>query len=178
MPEYVVAVLAPRHERDAFSCGEPTLDSYLKQRANQDMKRGLAVCYALTERGGNDVRGYYTLSATSVDLSSLPENLRRRSGTYPVVPAVLLGRLAVDNTLRGGGFGAALLADALQRAARTGVGVKLVVVDALNETAAAFYERFGFQRFEDAPMRLFLPVAAVTDLLSVSPLASEDTGDH
>jgi GNAT superfamily N-acetyltransferase len=121
--------------------------------------------------------GYYTLSAMSVDMSALSEEMRRRSGKYPVVPAVLLGRLATDQGLRGGGYGAALLADAMQRASHTGIGVKLVVVDALNDAAAHFYEHHGFHRFADAPMRLFLPVSTITDLLPETS-AEGDTEDR
>jgi len=121
------------------------------------------------------VIGYFTLSATSVDLSALPEDLRRRSGKYPVVPGVLVGRLAVDQTLRGAGIGGALLADALRRALRTGVGVKLVVVDALNDGAVRFYEHYGFRRFDDTPMRLYIAVDALRQLYPDTPAADSSS---
>ncbi len=184
MAGYVVALLASHHVRNIFSCGEPSLDTYLKQVAGQDVKRGLAVCYVLTEQGSQQVVGYYTLSATSVDVSALPQDQRKRSGRYAVVPAVLLGRLAVDEHRRRSGLGAALLADALQRALRTGVGVKLVVLDALNDAAVSFYEHHGFRRFADTAMRLFIsldtlralyPDVPAPDANSLAGPSGEDT---
>jgi GNAT superfamily N-acetyltransferase len=155
-PPYIIEPLGAQHDRKAFSSGEPSLDTYLQRQAGQDVKRDLAACYVLCERDSTAILGYFTLSASSVELRDLPPELAKRAGRYPLVPAVLLGRLAVDQQAQGGGLGAVLLADALQRALQTGVGVKLVIVDALSDRAVRFYEHHGFRRFEDISVRFFI----------------------
>jgi GNAT superfamily N-acetyltransferase len=160
-PAYVIQPLGPQHDRKGFQCGEPSLDEYLQRQVGQDVKRDLAACYVLTEPESAAILGYYPLSASSAELHDLPPDLAKKSARYPLVPAVLLGRLAVARSAHGRGLGAVLLADALGRALRTGIGVKLVVVDALSEAAAAFYEHHGFQRFHDTALRLFLPVSTI-----------------
>lgn len=162
---YRIAPLEPQHNRAAFSCGEPSLDGYLQRQASQDVKRELAACYVLSPQSSDEVIGYYTLSASSVELTDLPAAMAKKSGRYSLIPAVLIGRLAVSQQFQGQGMSGLLLVDALQRVLRTGVGVKLVVVDALNASAVTFYEHYDFRRFEDHPMRLYLPSSAIRELL-------------
>jgi GNAT superfamily N-acetyltransferase len=164
--QYEFGLLSSAHDRTGFSCGEPSLDAYLKTQATQDMRRRLAVCHVLTESGHPAILGYYTLSTTSIALAELPEDLRKQSGRYRLVPGVLLGRLAVALHWQGQGNGDVLLGDALLRVLRLSAetGVVLVVVDALNERAAGFYDRREFRRFEDQLLRLFLPVAKIRDV--------------
>lgn len=171
--DYEIVPLAPHHDRAALSCGEPSLDSYLRTQANQDVKRDLAACYVLCERGNSDVIGYYTLSASSVELTDLPADLAKKSGRYRLVPAVLLGRLAVDQRYQGRGMSTLLLVNALRRVLRTGVCVKFLLVDALHEHAAQFYEHFDFRRFEDQPLRLYLPLSKVRDIFPEDTSATE-----
>lgn len=173
-PAYEIVPLAPHHDRAAFSCGEPSLDAYLKTQASQDVKRDLAACYVLCERGSSAIIGYYSLSASSVELTDLPADLAKKSGRYRLVPAVLLGRLAVDQRYQGQGMSTLLLMNALRRVLRTGVGVKLVLVDALHERAAQFYEHAEFHRFADQPLRLYLPLSKVRDLFPEDAPAAED----
>lgn len=163
-PLYAITPLGPQHDRAAFSCGEPSLDGYIQRQASQDVKRNLAACYVLSESGGATILGYYTLSASSVELTELPPALAKKSGRYALVPAVLLGRLAVDQRFQGQGMSGLLLIDALRRVLRTGIGVKLVLVDALNDSAAHYYEHYGFHRLTDQPLRLFLPADAIREL--------------
>ncbi len=158
-----IVPLAPHHDRAAFGCGEPSLDNYLKRQASQDAKRDLAACYVLCKPGESHIIGYYTLSATSITLTALPDDQLKKVGRYPLVPAVLLGRLAVDQNYRKQGWGEYLLLDALHRALRTGVGVKFVIVDALNEQAAQFYERFEFRRLKN-PSSLFISVSTIREV--------------
>lgn len=148
--------LGAGHDRAAFSCGVPSLDIYLRQQAGQDVRRNMALCYVLCETDAPTVIGYYTLSATSIEPTALPENEIRRLPRYPLLPAVLIGRLAVDSRYRGRRFGDLLLLDATQRTLRSGIAVFAFVVDALDEGAAAFYERFGFQQLPNIPLRLYL----------------------
>jgi predicted N-acetyltransferase YhbS len=109
-------------------------------------------------------------------LTDLPPALAKKPGRYPLVPAVLLGRLAVDSRRQGQGLCTLLLMNALRRVLRTGIGVKLMLVDALHEKAATFYEHFEFIRFADAPLRLYLPVSAICDLFPEDVAASSEAG--
>lgn len=125
----------------------------------------------LADLAAHLVAGYYTLSATSLAPTDLPADLARRLPRYLDLPAVLLGRLAVDSRYRGQGFGKLLLFDGLQRAYvhSDEVAAMAVVVDAIDDAARSFYERYGFERFLDDPGRLFLPMTTIAKLLSVIP---------
>lgn len=110
------------------------------------------------------IAGYYTLSATSVQLAELPAQTVRKLPRYPLVPATLLGRLAVDRRHQGKGYGRFLLADALYRAARSEIASFAVIVDANDESARRFYERESFLPFPDQPMKLFRPMTDIRRL--------------
>jgi len=115
-------------------------------------------------RDGERVAGYYTLSASAVELSALPEGIARRLPRYPVVPSTLLGRLAVDRSWQGRGLGASLLIDALLRSLRNEIASYAVVVDARDEVTAAFYRHYGFVNLGQEGRRLFLPMETVARL--------------
>ncbi len=159
----IIEPLGRRHDRAAFSCGVPELDRYLKHRAGQDVRRRIARVFVCTAKSSNVVIGFYTLSALSLDLGSLPEHLARKLPRHPI-PAALIGRLAVERSFQGKGIGRMLLADAVKRTLSAGeeIAVYALVVEAKDETARRFYEAFGFIRFRDRPMRLFLPLRSVT----------------
>ena len=116
----------------------------------------------------NKVIGYYTLSAFSIELADLPQAQARKLPKYPVVPATLLGRLATDQNYRGLGLGEHLLMDALHRSfnATSQIASYAVVVDAKDENAIAFYKKYGFQRLQDYPNRMFLPMNTIKKLFS------------
>ena len=107
----------------------------------------------------DEVAGYYTLSAASFEKDELPAGIAKRLPHYPV-PAVMIGRLAVSRAFQGRGFGEMLLLDAIRRVVRasTAIAAYAVVVDAKNDAARAFYERYGFRPFPSTPRRLFLPL--------------------
>jgi GNAT superfamily N-acetyltransferase len=105
------------------------------------------------------IGGYYTLSSTSVQLAELPAQTVRKLPRYPLVPATLLGRLAVDRHQQGKGYGRFLLADALYRLARSEIASFALIVDAKDESARRFYERESFLPFPDQPMKLFRPMS-------------------
>jgi GNAT superfamily N-acetyltransferase len=155
-----VEALGPAHDRAAFDCGVPALDRYLRVQASQDARRNLAAPFVLVLPGGA-VAGYYTLSATALQIAELPAAVTAKLPRYPLVPATLIGRLATDLRHRGRGFGRFLLADALHRAAKSEIASFAVVVDAKDEPARAFYEREGFLPLPDRPLKLFLPMATV-----------------
>jgi GNAT superfamily N-acetyltransferase len=163
---YLIEPLANHHNRAVFSCGKEDLDRYLKNQAGQDARRKVAVTFVLVEVGGKDVLGYYTLSAFGIDLGDLPPHIVKKLPRYPVVPATLIGRLALDSRLRGQRLGEFLLMDALQRAFMQSyyIASAAVVVDAIDEEARRFYLHFDFLSFPSRPERLFLPMRTVSRL--------------
>ena len=163
----IVEGLREHHDRANFSCGNPSLDRYLKEQAGQDLRRGCASPFVLVPASGSSlILGYYTLSSYGVDVGDLPAEIAKKLPRYPLIPATLLGRLAVDERYQGRGIGEFLLLDALHRALGHSVDVAAaaVIVDAINPAAKRFYQRFGFIPFPSASSRLFLPMKTVTDL--------------
>lgn len=137
----------------------------------QDIKRRIATCFVVAGLDTRAVAGYYSLSACGVSLSGLAAEDAKKLPRYPVVPAALLGRLAVDSAHRGKGLGSALLADAFIRTAPSESGVFAMVVDAKDEAAQRFYERHGFTPLPGEARRLCLPIA--TALKAVHGTASK-----
>lgn len=155
---------ATRHVRSKFSCGVEALDRYLQLQAGQDARRRIAAPYVLLEPPSLDVIGFYTLSNTSLQAAELPSVFVKKLPRYPVLPATLLGRLAVDASRRGRGFGTALLLDALRRCLRSETASLAIVVDAKDDAARSFYEQHEFLRLPDRLNRLFKPMGEVEKL--------------
>src|SRR5947207_1264962 len=157
--------LGPAHDRGAFSCGAEALDNYLHKQAGQDARKRVAAPFVLTP-DGKRIAGYYTLSQYSIDLGVIPKEISRQFPKYPVVPATLIGRLAVSKEFRGQGLGQLLLMDALKRSLDSGKAVAsaAVIVDAKDDDAATFYRKYGFLELPKVPKRLFLPMATVEKL--------------
>jgi ribosomal protein S18 acetylase RimI-like enzyme len=155
-----IELLNQSHDRAAFSSGNDDLDRYFREQAGQDQRRRLSAVFVLYDVANDLVAGYYTLSACEITPRSLPNKMAKRLPRRPV-PATLIGRLATDLRYRGQGLGGMLLVNALTRAANAsrGIGATAVIVDAKDDQARGFYERFGFQRFADDPYRLFIPMA-------------------
>jgi GNAT superfamily N-acetyltransferase len=154
-----------RHDRSSFDCGVPALNNYLQRQAGQDMEKNAAVVYvAVIEPPA--VAGYYSLSQFSIDLVHLPEAIARRLPRYPVLPATLLGRLAISLSQRGRRLGETLLFDALYRS--QGLSAQIasvgVVVDAKDENAQSFYRRYGFVEILDAGRRMFVPMKTIRQM--------------
>lgn len=157
------------HNRAAFSCGVEALDRYFREQVGQDHRKDLAVPIVLYDPEAQRIAGFYTLSSNSVVLQSLPLSIGRRI-PYEQVPVVLLGRLAVDSHYQGRGLGEVMLIDALTRAYETSrmIGAMAIIVDAKDDTARRFYEKYGFQRMEDDEYRLFLPMQTITKPIQMS----------
>lgn len=155
--------LAATHDRLGFSCGVPALDRYLREQAGQDARRRVAAPFVATTDGVR-VIGFYTLSATSIELSDIPPAQARKLPRYPRLPATLLGRLATDLSVRGTGLGRVLLVDAITRAVRSEIASFAMVLDAKDESAASFYAREGFIRLPGTPIRF---VRRMDDLAAV-----------
>ena len=154
--------LVKSHDRSVFSCGVPSLDEFLQRYVSQYEKRNLGRTYVLVREGELRVFGYFTLAAGSVSATELPEKDAKKLPNHPV-PAALLARLAVDSSVRGQGLGADLLSEALALVVGMAerIGIHAVCVDAINDSAAKFYEKYGFIPLRDQPTRLFLPVNSI-----------------
>jgi ribosomal protein S18 acetylase RimI-like enzyme len=162
-----IELLSGVHDRTRFVSGSAPLDRYFREQASQDIKRRITACFVAVSVGTREIAGFYTLAATNVVLDALSPEISRKLPRYPVVPAALLGRLAVSQSLQGKGLGAALLADALLRTARAELGVFAMLVDAKDEAAQGFYERHGFTLLPGEARRLVLPIA--TALRAIEP---------
>ena len=157
-----IELLDPRrHDRTSFTCGEPTLDAYLRERAAQHHRDDIATTHVLIEAAQPGiVLAYYSLSAAQVLLTDLQESDRRRLPRYPV-PAVRMGRLAVSTSMRGKGYGGLMVGHAVARCLnlRGELGVRVLIVDAMNENAASFYRAYGFRETSDHARTLYLPLS-------------------
>ena len=164
---FQIEPLGAGHDRKGFSCGVAALDRYLQQQASQDIRRRISNCFVACDETGV-IAGYYTFAATSFPLADLPADDAKRLPRYELLPAGLVGRLAVDHRFRGQRLGGALVLDAVQRAARADSAIYALVVDAKDEQAAAFYEHLGFRRFASRPMSLYLPIATAINAMQTA----------
>lgn len=150
-----------RHDREGFACGVMALDDYLRRRAGQHQRDGIATTHVLIDEA-EPVRilGYCSLSAAQLHLQELREDDRKRLPGYPV-PAIRVGRLAVSIAEQGKGYGGLLLGHAVNLAlsVRQTMGVRVLIVDAKDARSAAFYEGFGFRRTASAALTLYLPIS-------------------
>ena len=155
-----VAALDATHDRSGFHSGSEPLDKYLREQVTQDIRRRIAACFVALADACR-IAGYYTLASASIPLTGLPQEMRKKLPRYPAVPAVRMGRLAVDQAFKGQGLGGALLADAIHRAMKAEIASYALIVDAKDESAAAFYRYHGFIVLPDSPLMLFLPFGAL-----------------
>jgi len=164
-PGFCIEALTSAHDRKSFSSGIEPLDRYFRELAMQDIKRRVSNCFVALD-GDGAVAGYYTFAAASLPLIELAADVAKRLPRYGLVPAGLIGRLAVDRRYRGRRLGGALLIDAALRAARAEPAIFALIVDAKDDEAAAFYRHHGFMRFASRPGSLFLPIATVLQALA------------
>jgi len=149
--------LAAHHKIDEFSCGEPTLDDWLKRRALANQTSGASRTFVACESGV--VIAYYALASSAVTVASAPGKFRRNMPDP--IPVVVLGRLAVAQSHHGKGIGRALFQDAARRvvSAADAIGIRGLIVHALSESAASFYVRLGFDPSPLSPMTLMVTLA-------------------
>lgn len=152
-----------KFQKETFDCGYPVLNDYLKKYARQNHNKGIAKAFVALEASGSlKIDGYYTVNASVIEYKSIPESMNRGIPAYPV-PAMLIGKLAVDNSVKGQGLGGKLLADALLRAVRASqeIAIYAVRVDAIDNQARQFYLKHEFISFTDNPLSLFLPMESI-----------------
>lgn len=165
--KFIFEKISRNVDREGFDCGTPRLNDYLRRYALQNMMKNVGVTIvAVAEDNRKRILGYYSVSMAQVEFERMPEDLAKGLPRYPV-PAMRLGRLAVDTSAQGKGIGGALLRDALLRAVSLSleVGTCVVLVDAIGEEAKAFYERYGFIPLRDVPLTLVLPVQTIAAAL-------------
>ncbi|NJS36105.1 MAG: GNAT family N-acetyltransferase [Brachymonas sp.] len=156
MSRFQVSLLSAEMDRSDFDCGSEPLNRYLREQATQDMRRRIAACFVAQDNEQALIAGYYTLASASVLLNALPPATAKKLPRYPTVPAIRMGRLAVDQRSKGQGLGAALLADALSRALKSEIAAYALIVDAKDVAAAEFYRHHGFIALPEAALSLFL----------------------
>ena len=154
------------HDRGNFDCGNESLNNYIRKQASQDLKRKVATIFVLIEQPDNQVFAYYTLSSYIVEIEVLDLNLAKKLPRYPLLPATLLGRLAVDKNYQGKKFGELILIDALKKSldATLQIASLAVVAEAIDENAVTFYKKYGFQQFKNNPMILYISMKSIQNL--------------
>jgi len=145
------------YDRQKFDSGSLPLNNYIKTQASQDIKRNLAKCY-ITSNDESTIAGYYTLSASNLAMKDIPAAIGKRLGTYPMLPSVLMGRLAVDKNFQGLGLAKKMLNNSLTKCLNAPMASFALMVDAKDEQAENFYEHYGFIRSLSSPSSLFLPM--------------------
>lgn len=155
------------HVLTSFDCGQPGLDDWLQRHALANQKGGASKTFVVAE--GRDVMGYYSLAAGSISHGEARGKLRRNMPDP--VPMALLGRLAVDRRRHRTGVGVALLGDAMQRVvlAADQLGIRGVMVDAIDDSAKRFYEKFGFVASPVSPLKLMVTLDEVMRTLGRTP---------
>jgi GNAT superfamily N-acetyltransferase len=152
-----------KHNREAFDCGEPALNEFLRRHARRSHELGGAKTFLAIDNADNrTVLGFYSLSPASVEYARTPETLRRGLARHDV-PGFRLARLAVDRKLQGQGLGGQLLLAAGRRCllAAAEVGGVALVIDAKNERVAEWYAGYGAVPLLDSPLSLMLPFATI-----------------
>ena len=157
------AGISPEHGLDAFACGEPALDDWLKRRALRNHASGASRCFVICE--GTEVVGYYSLSAGGISHVDAPKPMRRNMPDP--IPVLLLGRLAIDRRYHNRGLGSALLRDAMLRsiAVAGNAGVAAILLHAISEPAKQFYLSRGFVPSPVQPMTLIMTIETIRSVL-------------
>jgi GNAT superfamily N-acetyltransferase len=161
---FTIEALTSAHDPKSFTCGVEPLDRYFRDLATQDIKRRVSNCFVARDDVGA-IAGYYSFAAASIPLLELSADVTKRLPHYALLPAGLIGRLAVDHRFRGHGLGGALIMDAAMRAGRADSAIFALIVDAKDEAAVAFYQHHEFRRFASRPASLFLPITTALKAL-------------
>jgi GNAT superfamily N-acetyltransferase len=156
--------LTPDHDLTQFSCGEPSLDHWLRKRALQNEESGASRTYVVC--AGVCVAGYFALAAGSVAHAEAASRIKRNMPDP--VPVILIGRLAIDSRFQGRGIGADLLRDAVLRTLQVAeiAGVRALLVSAISENAKRFYEKYGFISSPADPQTLMITVAEASRVIA------------
>ncbi len=162
----IVLLDSKKHQRKQFNCGVESLDKYIVKFASQDIKRKAATVFVLIDSPNLDVIAYYTLSSFTLEATELEPSLAKKLPRYPLLPATMLGRLAVDQNYRGKNLGKLMLIDALKRALKASqqIASLAVVVEAIDNKAVSFYQKYGFTSFDSNPNPLYLSMSEIAKI--------------
>lgn len=160
-----IEVLCKAHYRKDFDCGREDLNRYLQQTALQHIKKEVSKTFVILEN--EKILGFYTLCSYEIALSQIPEQYTKGFPQSINIAGVLLARLAVSLSHQGQGLGSLLLSNALERTALVSqnLGIFALFVDAKDESARAFYDRFGFISLPENKLEMFLPIKTIRDFL-------------
>lgn len=158
---WAIKPLGKGHDREAFDCGESSLDEYLRRYAGQHARKHLSKTYVALSPPTPTVLGFYSLATGSIEFEDLPSQAAAGLPTEYPIPTAHIARLAVDRRAQGQGLGGILLWDALGRILGLAgqIGICAVTVDALHDRARAFYAHHGFEPLRDDPLHLYLLTA-------------------
>jgi ribosomal protein S18 acetylase RimI-like enzyme len=166
MPDFRVEVLSPSHDRTSFCCGKDPIDKYFRETVKQDIKRGLANCFAAVKTATGRLAGLYTLTSSSIPLTDIPEDLRKGLPHSLPIGVALIGWLGRHVDFRGRGLGEALLFDAIKRIASADVASHAIIVDPIDDSAVEFYRSFGFVGLAAGREgRMYIPVATARKVI-------------
>lgn len=167
--KYHIAILDKKlHHRTDFDCGNPDLNLYLQEKARKEQQENIAVTYVLTELNSPRVLAYYTLSAKTINLQNIPAEIVKKLPKYPQLPATLIGRLAVDRKYHKQGLGKLLIYHAFQTTHNISkqIASYASIVDAKDNAAKAFYEKFKLISVLGSPKKMYLPMTFVAKLFA------------
>jgi ribosomal protein S18 acetylase RimI-like enzyme len=162
-----------KHDRTAFSCGVEQVDNFFKRTANKLAKAGNLRVFVMANTDG-EVIGFYAINAHAIDYQELPKTYARSRPRHGSIPAAYISMIGVDQRHAGHGYGGDLLADALRRIALASesLGIAVVVLDVLDDgnpdliaRRKKLYEGYGFMPFKSNPLRMFLPIVTVRQIL-------------
>ena len=162
-----IVPLKRSHNKKSFQCGKELLDNYIQKLARQDIDRDLSACFVLIIENKDNIIGYYTLSANSISRDDFPKSISKSlPPAYQNLPTILLGRLAIDKSFQGKGYGEVLLVNALNRCIKTSenLGALAVVVDPIDENAINFYIKYGFIMLPGS-QKMFITIKTIEDSL-------------
>jgi GNAT superfamily N-acetyltransferase len=156
--------LSADHDLTQFSCGEPSLDHWLRVRALQNEMSGASRTYVVC--ANSRVAGYYAIAAGAVAHTEATTRVKRNMPDP--VPVILIGRLATDSSFQGRGIGADLLRDAVLRTLRAAeiAGIRAILVSAISESAKRFYEKYGFISSSAKPQTLMITLTEAARVLA------------
>lgn len=163
-------LLTQAHDTASFDCGEPVLDDWLRNRAWDNMQVAASRTYVICPAGSGRIVGFFALSMGQILAQDVKGSMRRNMPRQ--IPAVTLGRLAIDRAWQGKGLGRALLADVVPRSLRAGaeVSARLVIVHAISPDAEAFYLHHGFTRLPGEAPTLALDLLKLQKLSKMSKI--------
>jgi len=168
--EWVEQPVGREHDRKSFDCGSAELNAYLARYARQNHESGGAKTFvAVSPQQPELVLGYYSITPGSIEFARVSSSVTKQLGRYDV-PVFRLGRLAVARSIQGQGLGGDLLLAAGERALAVAleVGGVALAIDAKDDHAASWYQRFGAQPLLDDPLKLILPLSVIAEAIQLA----------